>query len=607
MTALSRPVCFRKQGEDRLPFNLPDALKLVDTQGVGPFTRCAIGVDDIEPLLLTDSRLPPDSPTLARYRRNHAATLSTLLCHYVLHGRIMGARRMVELGARVNAHAAPDGGTALHLALAHGHRPIVEWLVGARSAQVVGVRNRVGATPFLMAVASNDTLMVRYLRTWVMENEGAAALARMLHETDYEGASAFVIAVRRDLFTMMAVLDQVVGAPVNAFEIKEEEEEEQDAPGAHDDNNLGQRLGERGTGMMSLSPVIVAIEHSKPPSYLRLLVTAGADLAAARKGRINAMAVAAANNRVPHICMLLRLGLLPDAEAFRQAALNNHPRALRFLAGQSSSSSNLALKRGVVSQEVDFDDGNGEEEEEAGGHDLANSASAMSDDDDDDDLGRGNPLPLLRVASRQTTLIPHSLSGSRALIAAVNHDAYQAAETLCRMGAKTTAALVEAVRSDRVWAVRLLLRFIVAAAASSKASHAHKQWPQWADTPLTLAVRLARTEIVHLMASAGLPPGMLNVRRAHDGRTALDLAEALRASQPTFYAALREAGALTGAELRGESKKKRKWFVSDGSGGGDSSRSSSDAEEEREEVAAAAVGHSSSDHDDNDVIIIKDI
>jgi hypothetical protein len=111
ITALDRPVIFSITGEDRVPYNVGNALDLL-TKGarLGPFTRCALRLGDIQAVLVTDSRLPPDSPVLARYRANYTATLSALLCQYVGKEHCMlGARRLVALRADVNACEVGDG------------------------------------------------------------------------------------------------------------------------------------------------------------------------------------------------------------------------------------------------------------------------------------------------------------------------------------------------------------------------------------------------------------------------------------------------------------------------------------------------------------------
>ncbi len=100
---LERPVCFGVQGEDRVPFNVWDALTLLRTTKVGAFTRCPLSLQDIEAVLLTDSRLPADSPVLERYRRNYVATLSVLLCQHAHSGDIPRMRLMLNRQADINA------------------------------------------------------------------------------------------------------------------------------------------------------------------------------------------------------------------------------------------------------------------------------------------------------------------------------------------------------------------------------------------------------------------------------------------------------------------------------------------------------------------------
>jgi hypothetical protein len=498
---LEHPVVFRVTGEDRVPFNVWDALTVLTTTKVGAFTRCALHIDDIEPLLLIDSRLPADSPVLARFHRNHVATMSILMCQYVKRGETMGARMLVHDGADINARGAADGGTALHMAVEGGHRIMASWLTDMAECDVVGICDDAGRSPFLKAVEVNDSMMVRTLLE-VGARRGAEVRRRMVYSVDHDGESALTLAIRHSFTHMVLFLLSEGRAPVNAFDV-----------------SLAMGMSPAATplsGRMSLSPVIVVIESNWPASILSTLVREGADLAAARKGGLGAMAVAAMCERVQHLRVLMRLGLTPDAEAFRQAAIANHPRILRYLAFP-------AWRTPLLLRQDGFDSSDEESfippPHKGGGHDGVR--------------------------------LPSTLRGSRALVAAVQNDAYQAAEALRDMGVRTTSALVEAVQNDRFWAVRLL---IIPTALPPT-------WPDWHDTPLTLAVRLLRTNLVLFMAENGrLPLPLLNARRGgKDGRTALDLAQEGRLQN--YVEVLRAAGGLTSAELseqrrRGQGKRK---------------------------------------------------
>jgi hypothetical protein len=354
-------------------------------------------------------------------------------------------------------------------------------------------------------------------------------------------------------------------APVGAFDVA-----------------LSTEQPEQRTGCLSLCPIIVALECNWPASILQTLVREGADLAGAARavggggGGMGVMAVAAIHERMPHLRALMRLGLTPDAEAFRQAAIANRPRSLRLLAFPEWRPP-LHLR----------------------GNDDNNN---HNDDDDsssgDDEVRRGGIGLIMPPPTRVTLMmargesvagggaggmrLPTALRASRALVAAVRHDAFQAAELLRDLGARTTSALIEAVQLNRPWAVRLLAVEGALPAA----------WPDWEDTPLTLAVRLLRTSIVHCLLEKGrLTPALLNARRGgKDPRTALDLA--LGGHHRNYERALRAAGGLTSTERAAASRsagQKRSAPPLDPGGDGDGDGG----------VAAAAVVVVVVDHDDD--------
>ena len=542
ITALKRPVIVRVPGEDKVPYELADAIKVsllvvvvivvvappddgdgrgtqMALKGKGFCTRKPVRLEDIEPLQLLapdkddddadntatdddddddvdndgDDATPPpakkkkkqqqqpkpqaSSSSSSRhhhhlpffinveYHARFVATLSGLACAFASKNDIDRVKELVRFGAKVNAPEGANGGTVLHSAVARSASACVRWLIEEAGADPF-VPNAHGTTPFLLAVAVNALSIVRYLHQWATSSKrkDPGVLQRMLHATDHEGASAFVLAMRRDLVSMMVLLNDVLQAPLDAFEI---------APPS---------------GVMSLSPLVTAVEYRKPASALRMLVQAGARLSVAQKGDVGLLELAAAQGSVGHVAMLLRLGLAPDARAFRAAARHNHVRILRLLANPKA-----------VPSEEDCPD------------DYLDCIGTVAwpdyyyDHDDHDD----------KEEEKEALLHLARLCPAHALAAAVANDSFQAAQELAALRVPRTPALVEAVRGNRLWAVEMLLMLEPAPAAAA--------WPDWHDTPLTLAVLYRRTDMVALMASR-LPLPLLNQPRAYDGRNPLDLA-----------------------------------------------------------------------------------
>ena len=529
ITALKRPVIVRVPGEDKVPYELADAIKVscccccfvllsrrpmvmvaeqMALKGKGFCTRRPVRLEDIEPLQLLapdkeeeaddnddddndtddddadvdndgDDATPAPKqkkkkkPQSSRHHQHHhlpffinveyharfVATLSGLACAFASKNDIDRVKELVRFGAKVNAPEGANGGTVLHSAVARSASACVRWLIEEAGADPF-VPNAHGTTPFLLAVAVNALSIVRYLHQWATSSKrkDPGVLQRMLHATDHEGASAFVLAMRRDLVSMMVLLNDVLQAPLDAFEI---------APPS---------------GVMSLSPLVTAVEYRKPASALRMLVQAGARLSVAQKGDVGLLELAAAQGSVGHVAMLLRLGLAPDARAFRAAARHNHVRILRLLANPKA-----------VPSEEDCPDDYLDCIGTVAWPDYYQHEAEVEEED-------------LRLAR---------LCPAHALAAAVANDSFQAAQELAALRVPRTPALVEAVRGNRLWAVEMLLMLEPAPAAAA--------WPDWHDTPLTLAVLYRRTDMVALMASR-LPLPLLNQPRAYDGRNPLDLA-----------------------------------------------------------------------------------
>lgn len=518
VTNLRRPVVFRLRGEHKVPYELMDAVDLLDSKGVGAFTRQPLRLNDICPIRLTDSRLPDGHRVLQHYDETYVATVSGLLCEFVARNDMYSAMRLVEKeAADVNAREGIDGNTPLHLAVIKGLLPVAEWLMDTCAADLFST-NYQGATPFLTAVAENSPVMVRALVQRVAGNP--AARTRMLHGTDKEGASAYVIAIRNDFVSMMMILHEELQAPIDAFDVSlgektnsDDEDDDADAEDEEDDHGTETEDEEEPTssssatgskrkrnqqdasakrkrtaamtrrrGIMSLSPVMTAIEVNKPPSSLRILSLAGANLETARKGSMNALELAASHGKIGHVLMLLRLGLSPTARAFRVAARHNQVRVLRALANSA-----------FVPPEMDMQD------------------DALAD------------LPLFPWPYPS---LPPKLAPARALTTAVTSDAFQAVEELCFAGARRGPALVEAIRLNKMWAVRSLT------------ADGRLDWPRtWDETPLTVAIQLNRWKMLHMIVDK-VPLDIVNRPRPVDGLTALDMAMIIENRQQSVAALL---------------------------------------------------------------------
>jgi hypothetical protein len=150
------------------------------------------------------------------------------------------------------------------------------------------------------------------------------------------------------------------------------------------------------------------------------------------------------------------------------------------------------------------------------------------------------------VSCEETGLTPALYADMDVCLAdAVINDAYQAVNILLALRVPSVRALQEAVTSDKLWAIKLLLE-------------ARDPWPQQSDTPLTTAIRLGRHHIITLIVKAALPPAVtLNVRVPFgegDTATALDLAY-LHNVPRHYINKMRACGALTSNELSARKRK----------------------------------------------------
>ena len=132
---LKWPTTIARRGEDSVPYELEDALRVLLQQGVGPMTRACFSVADIEPLRLIDDT-QTDEALLCQWQ----GTLDRLLDANVrLNGEPWRVRSLLNAGANPNNkqyhvlheairrnktdmfYALLDAGADLHLTDSNGH------------------------------------------------------------------------------------------------------------------------------------------------------------------------------------------------------------------------------------------------------------------------------------------------------------------------------------------------------------------------------------------------------------------------------------------------------------------------------------------------------
>lgn len=146
---LKWPTTIALRGEDSVPYDFEDALRVLLQQGTGPMTRACFSVADIEPLRLVD-----DTQTDEALLHQWQGTLDRLLDANVrLNGNAWRVRSLLNAGAN------PNNTQYLHEAIRRNRTDIFYALLDAGADLSVTDSN--GNCAFLCAVSSGIVSMTR--------------------------------------------------------------------------------------------------------------------------------------------------------------------------------------------------------------------------------------------------------------------------------------------------------------------------------------------------------------------------------------------------------------------------------------------------------------
>jgi hypothetical protein len=235
VTSLACPTTIALRGEDCVPYELEDVLRVLEQQGVGPMTRVPFSVEDIEPLHLVDVGLLIPEWVLRQRRMN---TLDRLLVANVELGyddeseAPWRVRRLLSDGANPNERSN-HGEPVVQMAIGRCNEGVfyalLEW-----GASLSNTRSD-GQCALLYAVSCGAQDMVRRVHAALMWSNAAIQKNvnnKSLSETrkrkrprlvatiephelrDLAGRSAIDLAVRKGNHTMLLLLVEELGFPV---------------------------------------------------------------------------------------------------------------------------------------------------------------------------------------------------------------------------------------------------------------------------------------------------------------------------------------------------------------------------------------------------------
>ena len=202
------PTMLALRGEDCVPYELDDLLRVLLQQGTGPMTRKPFRVEDIEPLRLIDTT--QDSGAL---EKGWQRMVDGLLEANVLLGDISGSTWRVRslLSAGANPNTLCDV-PIIHAAIARGNYGAFYALLDA-GASLRSIDSD-GNCALLCAVSSGLVCMTRRVLSSIVGSNKRKK--RRVTSRNFAGHDAMDIAVRKDHLSIIKLLIDEFGGVVDA-------------------------------------------------------------------------------------------------------------------------------------------------------------------------------------------------------------------------------------------------------------------------------------------------------------------------------------------------------------------------------------------------------
>lgn len=215
VTGLQNPVIISKRGEDRIPYALNDALRLLKEQGVCPHTREPFQLEDIDALhIMASSGDSSLDEMQKKYEEGYQSTLYRLLVLNCDCGPSWRVRMLVvAAGANMSAYVE-----LLHIAMNRGDGSLNVFytLLEAAGNKVLLDKNQRGETALMAAVAMGNIRVVKRIH-YILKYDQHMSTREMASSVNIENKTPLAIAVYKEDLPMVKLLVEGLRFPLQNF------------------------------------------------------------------------------------------------------------------------------------------------------------------------------------------------------------------------------------------------------------------------------------------------------------------------------------------------------------------------------------------------------